>query len=72
MDLEYFIPSLFESKLADTSNVAVTVHMKTEVIIEHRFREEVKGSDQNGRQCGHKDDRAEEEGDDDGDNDDVS
>ncbi|KAL4373311.1 hypothetical protein AHAS_Ahas05G0069100 [Arachis hypogaea] len=46
-----------------TSNVAVATHMKTEVITEHWFGEEVKGSDWSGGQCGHGDVRAEEEGD---------
>ncbi|KAL4394622.1 hypothetical protein AHAS_Ahas02G0170400 [Arachis hypogaea] len=38
--------------------------MKTEVIIEHWFGEEAERSDRSGGQCGHGDDKAEEEGDD--------
>ncbi|QHO26754.1 uncharacterized protein DS421_7g202250 [Arachis hypogaea] len=46
------------------SNVVVAAHMENEAITEHWFGEEAKGSDRSGRQCGHGDDRAEEEGDD--------
>ncbi|QHO24355.1 uncharacterized protein DS421_12g371520 [Arachis hypogaea] len=45
------------------SPLPLPAHMETEAITEHWFREEVEGSDQSGGQCGHEDDRAEEEGD---------
>ncbi|KAL4370569.1 hypothetical protein AHAS_Ahas06G0078900 [Arachis hypogaea] len=50
------------------SNIAVVAHMKTKAITEHWFGEEAERSNQSYGQCGHGDDRAEEEGD--GDNDD--
>ncbi|KAL4277038.1 hypothetical protein AHAS_Ahas20G0267200 [Arachis hypogaea] len=37
--------------------------MKTEVITEYWFGEEAEGSNQSSGQCGHGDDRVEEEGD---------
>lgn len=49
--------------IGTTNNVAVAAHIETEAITEHWFGEEAKGSDRNGGQCGHGDDRAEEEGD---------
>ncbi|QHO54758.1 uncharacterized protein DS421_2g59580 [Arachis hypogaea] len=45
------------------SNIAITAHMKIEVITEHWLGEEVERSNRSGGQCGHGDDRAEEEGD---------
>ncbi|KAL4328673.1 hypothetical protein AHAS_Ahas13G0223600 [Arachis hypogaea] len=53
----------FEIDTDTTSNVDVAAHMKTEAITEHWFGEEAEGSDRSGGQCGHGDDRAEEEGD---------
>ena len=44
--------------------------METEAITEHWFGEEAEGSDRSGGQCGHGDDRAEEE--EDGNDDDGS
>ncbi|KAL4356121.1 hypothetical protein AHAS_Ahas09G0055000 [Arachis hypogaea] len=48
--------------ISTTSNVAIATHMETEAITEHWFGEEAEGSDRSGGQCGHGDDRAEEEG----------
>ncbi|KAL4369973.1 hypothetical protein AHAS_Ahas06G0019300 [Arachis hypogaea] len=45
------------------SNVVVATHIKTEVITEHWFGEKAEGSNRSGGQCGHGDDRTEEEGD---------
>ncbi|RYR37687.1 hypothetical protein Ahy_A09g042559 [Arachis hypogaea] len=41
----------------------IAAHMKTEAITEYRFGEEAERSDRSGGQCGHRDVRAEEEGD---------
>ncbi|RYR54079.1 hypothetical protein Ahy_A06g029343 [Arachis hypogaea] len=50
--------------ISTTSNVTVAAHMKTKAIPKYWFGEEAEGSDRSGGQCGHGDDREEEEGDD--------
>ncbi|KAL4375159.1 hypothetical protein AHAS_Ahas05G0253900 [Arachis hypogaea] len=61
IDTEHLRPRI--QAISTTSNVVVAAHMETKAIIEHWFGEEAEGSDQSGGQCGHGDDRAEEEGD---------
>ncbi|KAL4316611.1 hypothetical protein AHAS_Ahas15G0302400 [Arachis hypogaea] len=61
IDTGHLLPRI--QAISTMSNVAVAVHMEIEAITEHWLGEEVEGSDQNNGQCGHGDDRAEEEGD---------
>ncbi|QHO56622.1 uncharacterized protein DS421_3g75360 [Arachis hypogaea] len=74
MDPKCFVPSLLESMLVDSFNLAsklsvqqemsLSLLMETGAISKDLFEEEVEESDQSGEQYSHGDDRADEEGDD--------